>query len=74
MVKGFLIRILYLPKPILPISVHTDSRSTNEVVKQDNGNKKMNRHIQIKLKSIQCLFGKIVILNFVKSEKNLTDR
>jgi len=33
----------------------------------------MNRHIQIKLKSVQCLLGKIVILNFVKSEKNLAD-
>ena len=30
-------------------------------------------HIQITLKSVQRLFAKIVILDFVKSEKNLTD-
>ena len=35
--------------------------------------KKMNRHIQIRIKPIQRLLGKVVILEFVKSEKNLTD-
>ena len=40
---------------------------------QENSNKKMNRHIQIKLKSVQRLLGKVVILNFVKSKKNLGD-
>jgi len=30
-------------------------------------------HIQITLKSVQRLFAKIVILDFVKSEKNLAD-
>ena len=62
-----------MPKPILSISVHTDSRSTIEILKKDNANKKMNRHIQITLKSVQRLLGKVVILDFVKSEKNLTD-
>jgi len=62
-----------VPKPILPISVHTDSRSTIEIREQDNANKKMNRHIQIRLKSVQRLLGKIVILDFVKSEKNFVD-
>ena len=33
----------------------------------------MNKHIQIRLKSIQCLFGKVVLLDFVKSEKNIVD-
>ena len=33
----------------------------------------MNRHIQIRLKFVQCLLGKVVLLNFVKSEKNITD-
>jgi len=33
----------------------------------------MNRHIQIRLKSVQCLLGKVMILDFVKPEKNLTD-
>jgi len=33
----------------------------------------MRRHIQIRLKPVQRLLGKVVILNFVKSKKNLTD-
>ena len=33
----------------------------------------MNIHIQIRLKSVQRLLGKIVIMNFVKFEKNLAD-
>jgi len=58
---------------ILLISVHTDSRSTTEILKKENANKKMNRHIQIRLKFVQCLLGKVAILDFVKSEKNLAD-
>jgi len=63
----------FVPRPILSISVHTDSRCTIEILKQDNANKKMNRHIQIRLKSVQCLLGKVVLLNFVKSVKNIAD-
>ena len=33
----------------------------------------MNRHIQIRLKSAQRLLGKVVLLNFIKSEKNIAD-
>ena len=33
----------------------------------------MNRHIQIRIKSIQRLLGKVVILNFIKLEKNFAD-
>ena len=33
----------------------------------------MNKHIQIRLKSVQRLLGKVVLLNFVKSEKNIVD-
>ena len=73
MVKGFLSEFSIVPRPILPISVHTDSRSTIEILKQDNANKKMNRHIQIRLKSVQRLLGKVVLLDFVKSEKNIAD-
>jgi len=50
--KDLLSDFSFVPKPILPISVHTDSRSTIEILKQDNANKKMNRHIQIRLKSV----------------------
>ena len=33
----------------------------------------MNRHIQIRLKSVQHLLGKVMFLDFVKSEKNIAD-
>ena len=70
--KDLLSDFSIVPQPILPISVHTDSRSTIEILKKDNANKKMNRHIQIKLKSVQRLLGKVVLMNFVKSEILLT--
>ena len=34
---------------------------------------KKNGHIQIRLKSVQRLLGKVVLLNFIKSEKNIAD-
>ena len=61
-----------MPRSLLPISVHTNSISTIEILKQENANKKMNRHIQIRLKSLRLL-GKIVLLDFVKSKKNIAD-
>ena len=33
----------------------------------------MNKYIQIKIKYVQRLLGKAVILDFVKSKKNLVD-
>ena len=33
----------------------------------------MNRHFQIRLKSVQRLLGKVVLLDFVKSEKNIAN-
>jgi len=33
----------------------------------------MNRHIQIRLKSVQHLLDKVVLLDFEKSEKNIAD-
>ena len=33
----------------------------------------MNKHTQIRLKSIQHILDRVVILNLVKSEKNLID-
>jgi len=33
----------------------------------------MNIYIQIRLKFVQRLLGKVVFLNFVKSEKNIVD-
>ena len=71
--KDLLFEFSIVPKFILSISVHTDSKSTIEILKQDNANKKMNRHIQIRLKSVQRLLGKVVLLDFIKSEKNIAD-
>jgi len=45
MIKKILYEFYIVPKLILPISVHTDSRSTIKILKQENSNKKMNRHI-----------------------------
>ena len=44
-------------RPVPPISIHTDSKSTIELLKQVNDKKKLNKHIQIRLKSIKCLMG-----------------
>jgi len=71
--KDFLFEFSIVLRLMLSISVHTDSRSTIEILKQENANKKMNRYIHIRLKSVQHLLDIIVILNFVKCEKNLTD-
>ena len=71
--KDLLSELPLVPKPSPPISIHSDSRSTIELLKQVHVNKKHNRHIQIRYKSVQCLLGKVVILDFVKSEKNLAD-
>ena len=60
--KDLLSEFSFIPRPILSISVHTDSRSIVEILKKDNANKKMNKHIQIRLKSIQRLLGKVVLL------------
>ena len=71
--KNLLSEFYIVLRLILSISVHTDSRSTIEILKQENANKKMNRNIQIRLKSVQRLLGKVMFLDFIKSEKNLSD-
>jgi len=58
-----------VPRLILPISVHTNLRSIIEISKQENVYKKMNKHIQIRLKFVQRLLGRVVILNFIKSKR-----
>jgi len=71
--KDLLFEFTTVPKPIFLISAHTDLRSTIEILKQDDTNKKMKIHIQIRLKSIQHLLGKVILLDFVKYEKNIAD-
>ena len=70
--KNLLSDFYIVSRPILSIVVHTDLRSTIEMLNQENANKKMNKHIQIRLKSIQRLLGKVVILDIVKSRILLT--
>jgi len=71
--KDLLFEFSIMHKLILLISVHTDLRSTIEILIQDKANKKMNKHIQIRLKSVQHLLGKVVLSDFVKSKKNIAD-
>jgi len=71
--KDFLSEFSIMSTLILSISVHSDPRSTIEILRQENVNKKMNRHIKIRLKSVQRLLSQIIILNFVKSEKILAN-
>ena len=68
--KDFLSEFSIVPRPILSILVHTDSRSTNKILKQENAHKKMNKYIKIRLKSRQHLLGKIVILDFKVREES----
>jgi len=57
--KDLLSEFYIVPRLILSISVYTDSRSTVEILKQENVNKKMDRHIQIRLKFVQCHLVKL---------------
>ena len=73
--KDLLSEFSIVPKPILYFQSQCILIQDRPLrfLKQDNANKKMNRHIQIRLKSVQRLLGKVVLLNFIKSEKNIAD-
>ena len=46
-----------------------------ELVKQTHTNKKMNRHMQVRYKSVKkMLSSNIISLDFVKSELNIDDQ
>ena len=52
------------------ISIFCDRKAVIDLVKQSYTNKKMNRHLQVRYKSIRVLLKRNVIsLDFVKSEK-----
>jgi len=68
--KDLISEFSIMSRHVPPISIYIYSRYTIELLKQVNVNKKLNMHIQIRLKSIKCLIGKTVIL---KSEKNNAD-
>jgi len=58
-----------VPKRVPPISIHTDSRFAVELLKQV----KIEQAYSDQMKSVKYLMGKTVILNFVKSKKNIVD-
>ena len=49
--KDILSEFSIVPRLMLPISIYTNSRFRIEILKQENANKKINRHIQIKVYS-----------------------
>ena len=72
--KNLLLDISLVKNPIPVISIHCDNRAVIELVRQVHTNKKMNRHMQVRYKSIKSFVNKnVVSLNFVKSEKNIVD-
>ena len=59
---------LFLVYKLVPaISVHRDSRAVIKLLKQKTTNSKLNRHLQIRYKSIKRLLDRFVTLEFVMS-------
>ena len=58
-----------MPKRVPPIFIHIDSRFAVELLKQV----KIEQAYSDQMKSVKYLMGKTVILNFVKSKKNIVD-
>ncbi|CAL2230985.1 unnamed protein product [Prunus armeniaca] len=74
-IKNFLLEIPIVNKPIPAFSIHCDNKAVIDLVRQAHTNKKMNRHIQVRYKSVRSLLNKeVVSLDFVKSEKNIADQ
>ena len=68
-IKILLLDIPLLNKPIPAISLHCDNKVVIELVKQTHtNNKKMNKHMQVRYKSVKkMLSSNIISLDFVKS-------
>lgn len=74
-IKDFLLEIPLIRKPIPAFSIHCDNKAVIELVKQKHSNRKMNRHIHVRYKSVRKLLNKeVVSLDFVKSEINIADQ
>lgn len=74
-IKNLILDIPLINRPVPAISIHCDNRAVIELIKQAHTNKKMNRHIQMRYKSVRNLVNKnVVSLDFVKSEKNIADQ
>ena len=74
-IKNLISELLLVSKPVPTISIHCDNKAVIELTNQKSINKKMNRHIRLRHKSIrQHKKNNIISLEFVKSEKNLVDQ
>jgi len=74
LLKELLTKISLLEKSLPVISIHCDCRSAIDKYHQENVNVKMNRHLKVWYKSLRYkMKNHVIALNFVRSEKNLTD-
>ncbi|KAL8149671.1 hypothetical protein AgCh_006619 [Apium graveolens] len=61
-------------KPLPAISIHCDSRTTIDKVVSVKYNAKINRHIQVRLKSIRGLVSdRIIAIEFIGTQDNIVD-
>ena len=68
-----LLDLSFLFEIVSPVHVHCDSSVVLDLLAQETVNAKLNRHMQIRYKSIKRLMRDYVTLDFVKSEENLSD-
>ncbi|BBH02980.1 transposable element gene [Prunus dulcis] len=74
-IKSLLMDMPMVEKPLPALSIHCDCKATIDLVKQSHTNRKMNRHIHVRYKSMKSLLSKnIVSLEYVKSENNIADQ
>jgi len=74
-IKSLLMDMPLVEKPLHALSIHCDCKATIDLVKQSHTNRKMNRHIHVRHKSVKSLLSKnIVSLEYVKSENNIADQ
>ena len=71
--RNLLLDLSFLFKIVPPVHVHCDSTAVLDLLAQETVNAKLNRHLQIRYKSIKRLMRDYVTLDFVRSEENLSD-
>lgn len=72
--QNLLLDLTFLLNNIPPVSIHFDSKNVLDMLEQKNINDKMNRHLQMRYKSVKHLMKtRYVTMNFVRSEMNLSD-
>ncbi|KAI5350436.1 hypothetical protein L3X38_003327 [Prunus dulcis] len=74
-IKSLLMDVPLVEKPLPALSIHCDCKATRDLVKQSHTNRKMNRRIHVRYKSVKSPLSKnIVSLEYVKSENNIADQ